>query len=134
MLFEISLIMVWFGSEWVGCFARFLFFGWFGLGVGFPVFAFVHALWFGDFFFFLYVWCSCSFILVLLFDSGFDVVVEFIYGFDVLVFNFFISLKLINYFFNLDADVVFFNVKIDFLIIILMCHQPRQLFLLVEWQ
>ena len=68
----------------------------------------------------------------MLFDSGFDVVVEFISGFVVLVFNFFISLKLINYFFNLDVDVTFFNVKIDFLIIILMCHQPRQLFLLVE--
>ena len=26
---------------------------------------------------------------------------------------------------NLDADVAFFNAKIDFLIIILMCHQPR---------
>ena len=26
---------------------------------------------------------------------------------------------------NLDADMAFFNVKIDFLIIILMCHQPR---------
>ena len=56
----------------------------------------------------------------MLFDSGFDVVVEFISGFDVLVFNFFISLKLINYFFNLDVDVTFFNAKIEFLIIILI--------------
>ena len=33
MVFKISLIMVWFGSGWVGCFAGFLFFVWFGLGV-----------------------------------------------------------------------------------------------------
>ena len=31
-------------------------------------------------------------------------------------------------FFNWDADVAFFNVKIDFLIIILMYHQPLSFF------
>ena len=34
-------------------------------------------------------------------------------------------------FFNLDTNVTFFNVKIDFLIIILIVPQPRQLFQLV---
>ena len=59
---------------------------------------------------------------------GLDIVAGFIFGFDVLVFNSFYLIKI----FNLDADVAFFNTKIDFLIIILMCRQPRQLFLLVK--
>ena len=32
---------------------------------------------------------------------------------------------------NLDADMAFLNAKKDFLIIILMCRQPRHFFLLV---
>ena len=56
---------------------------WVCVNLHFPVFALVHALWFGDVhvFFFLWVWCSCSFILGLLFDSGFDVVAVFIFWF-----------------------------------------------------
>jgi len=58
--------------------------------------------------------------------------IGFISGFDVLVFNFFYLIKINKLIFlNLDADVAFFNAKIDFLSIILMCRQPRQLFLLV---
>ena len=52
------------------------------------------------------------------------------------VFNLFYSVKInkLIFFFNLDSDVAFFNAKIDFLIIILMCRQPRQFFLLVGWR
>ena len=68
----------------------------------------------------------------MLFDSGFDVVVEFIPGLDVLVFNFFYLIKINKLiFFYLNADVAFFNVKINFLIIILVYRQSRQFFLLV---
>ena len=96
MVFKISWIMVWFGSGWVRCFAGFLFFWWFGLGVvscGFLVFALVDALWFGNFHVFFFsqlVWCSCSLTLGLLFDFGFDVVVGlWLLGFDdFLVLNF----------------------------------------------
>ena len=49
----------------------------------------------------------------MLFDFGFDVVVGFIYGFDVLVFNFFYLIKINKLiFFYLNAEVAFFNVKI----------------------
>ena len=67
--------------------------------------------------------------MFMFFDSGFDVVAGFISGFDVLVFSFFYLIKINKFiFFNLNVDMAFFNAKIDFLIIILMCRQPRQNF------
>ena len=86
---SVSLIMVWFRSGWVGCFAGFLFFGWFGLGVVSCGFFCVCSYWCSliwwcscfFFFFLLLVWCSCSLTLGLLFDFGFDVISGFIYWF-----------------------------------------------------
>ena len=59
---------------------------WVWFCVGFPVFALVHALWFADVHVFFFP-VGLMF-MGLLFDSGFDVVAGFIFGFDVLVFNF----------------------------------------------
>ena len=66
---------------------------WVWFRVGFPMFALIDALWFGNvhvFFFFQLVWCSCSLTLGLPFDSGFDVVAGlWLLGFDdFLVLNF----------------------------------------------
>ena len=77
MVFRISLIMVWFRSGWVGCFAEFLFFKWFGLGVVSCGFSWVCSccyslIWWCSCFFFScrfdvhILWCSCSLILGLM--------------------------------------------------------------------
>ena len=76
---------------------------------------------------------SCRFdVHVLLFWVYFFILgLMLLMGYLFLIFFYLIKInKLI--FLNLDADIVFFNIKIDFLIIILMCCQSCQLFLLIK--